>query len=73
MDAVSRDLKKYIGGWKGRVPILETNLNISEARLEGQEKELFLNFIRKILQWMPEDRFDFEDIFHGRMALGRSD
>jgi hypothetical protein len=37
-------------GWKGLIPIPETSLNILEARLEGHERELFLNFFRKMLQ-----------------------
>jgi serine/threonine-protein kinase SRPK3 len=69
MDAVLRDLKKYIGTWKGRIPIPETSLNILEARLEGHEKELFLNIFRKMLQWKPEDRSDIQDIFMDEWLL----
>jgi serine/threonine-protein kinase SRPK3 len=69
MDAVLRDLKKYIGTWKGRIPIPETSVNILEARLEGHEKELFLNFFRKMLQWKPEDRSDIRDIFMDEWLL----
>jgi serine/threonine-protein kinase SRPK3 len=69
MDAVLRDLKKYIGTWKGRIPIPETSLDILEARLEGHEKELFLNFFKKMLQWKPEDRSDIQDIFMDEWLL----
>jgi serine/threonine-protein kinase SRPK3 len=69
MNAVLRVLKQYLGKWKGRVPIPETSLNILEARLEGQEKELFLNFFRKMLQWKPEDRSDIQDIFMDEWLL----
>jgi len=69
MDAVLRDLKKYVGTWKGCIPIPETSLSILEARLEGHEKELFLNFFRKMLQWKPEDRSDIQDIFMDEWLL----
>jgi serine/threonine-protein kinase SRPK3 len=69
MDAVLRDLKKYIGTWKGRMPMPETSLDILEARLEGHKKELFLNFFRKMLQWKPEDRSDIQDIFMDEWLL----
>jgi serine/threonine-protein kinase SRPK3 len=32
------------------------NLENSEENLEGRRKELFLQFMRKMLQWVPEDR-----------------
>jgi serine/threonine-protein kinase SRPK3 len=32
------------------------SLEESEENLEGSNKELFLTFIRKMLQWFPEDR-----------------
>jgi serine/threonine-protein kinase SRPK3 len=37
--------------------------------LEGQEKELFLKFFRKMLQWKPEDRSDIQDIFMDEWLL----
>ncbi|TKA32266.1 hypothetical protein B0A54_14417 [Friedmanniomyces endolithicus] len=57
------------GVWKGDVPIPETKLEIAEARLQGEEKELFLIFIRKMLQWKPEDRKDLEDVFMDEWLL----
>jgi serine/threonine-protein kinase SRPK3 len=69
MNAVLQVLNQHLGIWKGRVPIPETSLNILEARLEGQEKELFLNFFRKMLQWKPEDRSDIQDVFMDEWLL----
>jgi hypothetical protein len=51
------------GTWKGTIPIPQKTLESSEARLQGEEKELFLVFIRKMLQWKPEDRCAIEDLF----------
>jgi serine/threonine-protein kinase SRPK3 len=51
------------GEWIGQVPIPEKSLESSETRLqEGEEKELFLIWIRKMLQWKPEDRSSIEDV-----------
>jgi serine/threonine-protein kinase SRPK3 len=33
-----------------------TSLEQSEEFLEGKNKEMFLNFVRGMLQWRPEDR-----------------
>lgn len=33
-----------------------TSLEESEERLEGSNKETFLDFVRKMIQWRPEDR-----------------
>ncbi|KAM3540022.1 hypothetical protein ARSEF1564_007048 [Beauveria bassiana] len=45
------------GQWKAGIPIPEgLSLEASEENLEGSSKEKFLNFIRGMLQWRPEDR-----------------
>lgn len=45
------------GDWKADVDIpLGTSLASSVTRLEGKEKEMFLSFVRGMLQWRPEDR-----------------
>jgi hypothetical protein len=44
------------------VPITATNLSDQESRLQGEEKALFLTFMRKMLQWKPEDRKGIRDI-----------
>ena len=51
------------------MPIPETSLEVAETRLGGQEKELFLNFFKKMLQWKPEDRSDIQDIFMDEWLL----
>lgn len=31
-------------------------MEVSEIQLEGENKALFLDFMRKMLQWVPEKR-----------------
>jgi serine/threonine-protein kinase SRPK3 len=33
-----------------------TSLELLEENLEGRNKELFLSFMRSMLQWVPEKR-----------------
>ncbi|PGH28903.1 CMGC/SRPK protein kinase [[Emmonsia] crescens] len=45
------------GRWKNGIePPQQTSLEESEEFLEGKNKEMFLVFIRGMLQWRPEDR-----------------
>ncbi|PYI10620.1 kinase domain protein [Aspergillus sclerotiicarbonarius CBS 121057] len=37
-------------------PVPSVSLGALEKRLSGQEKEVFLAFIRSMLEWMPEER-----------------
>lgn len=46
------------GQWRADIPIPErTSLEESEEYLEGSNKEAFLRFMRKMIQWRPEDRW----------------
>ena len=44
------------GNWKGEARIPSMSLESSEENLEGEGKVLFLNFMRKMLRWVPEER-----------------
>ena len=44
------------GTWKGAVPIPNISLEHSESQLTGEDKASFLDFMRKMLQWVPEQR-----------------
>lgn len=44
------------GNWKVAVEIPSLSLEESEEQLEGENKALFLDFMRKMLQWVPEKR-----------------
>ena len=41
------------GNWKGVVEIPDISLENSEEQLHGENKILFLDFMRKMLQWAP--------------------
>ena len=45
-----------IGNWKGSFAIPEQSLESREVQLTGTNQKLFLQFMRKMLQWNPEDR-----------------
>jgi serine/threonine-protein kinase SRPK3 len=55
--------------WIGQVPIPEKSLESSEARLQGEEKESFLDFMRTMLQWKPEDRSTIEGVLREEWFL----
>ncbi|KAL8856069.1 MAG: hypothetical protein Q9178_007325 [Gyalolechia marmorata] len=45
------------GQWRAGIPIPDRkSLEDSEESLEGGNKEAFLRFMRKMIQWRPEDR-----------------
>ncbi|KAJ5803907.1 uncharacterized protein N7518_000210 [Penicillium psychrosexuale] len=44
------------GNWKGAAPIPSTTLEQREEILQGKQQQLFLAFMRKMLQWRPEER-----------------
>ncbi len=45
-----------VGIWKASIGIPEQSLEIRETRLESNDKALFLQFLRKTLRWLPEER-----------------
>jgi serine/threonine protein kinase len=40
------------------------SLETSEENLEGRRKELFLQFMRKMLQWVPEERHSAAELLY---------
>ncbi|KAB8215212.1 kinase-like protein [Aspergillus novoparasiticus] len=44
------------GNWKSSVKIPEQSLEGRESRLKTDSQVLFLRFLRKTLQWLPEER-----------------
>jgi serine/threonine-protein kinase SRPK3 len=45
-----------LGNWRRLAEIPQHRLEDSEANLEGENKKMFMQFMRKMLQWEPEDR-----------------
>ncbi|KAL8650455.1 MAG: hypothetical protein Q9210_003816 [Variospora velana] len=66
------------GGWIAEVPVpARTSLEESEENLEGSNKEAFLQFMRKMVQWRPEGRQTAsqllkDDWLNGRSSLPRN-
>jgi len=44
------------GYWKAAVPIPDISLETMEGCLNGDNKARLLDFIRRMLQWRPEER-----------------
>ncbi|KAI9686773.1 MAG: hypothetical protein M1822_002833 [Bathelium mastoideum] len=61
------------GQWKANIPIpQDLSLKGSEERFEGEEKEEFLQFMRGMLQWKPEDRKTAWQLLHDPWLKGIS-
>ncbi|OJJ51657.1 hypothetical protein ASPZODRAFT_88270 [Penicilliopsis zonata CBS 506.65] len=50
------------GNWKGSVPIPEQSLESRAEQYHGDDKELFLSFLRRVLCWVPEARPSAEEL-----------
>ena len=62
-----------LGQWRGEIPVPKrTNLEESEENLEGSNKENFLRFVRKMVQWRPEDRQSANQLLKDDWLNGRS-
>lgn len=53
-----------IGNVKGLPPPTWKSIWEMEENLEGQEQELFLDFIRSMLRWLPEERPSAEELLN---------
>lgn len=54
---LQRDFAHYeVGKWRGAIDIPPVSLEKLEGYLEGEERQLFLQFLRKMLKWNPEER-----------------
>ena len=52
------------GNWIGAVDIPDVSLESSEEQLDGGDKILFLDFMRKMLQWVPARRQTANQLLH---------
>ena len=59
----------FTGNWKGSVPIPEQSLETRELQLSSEDKELFLNFLRKIFRWLPEERPTAEELANDEFLM----
>ena len=62
-----------LGNWDGLIPIPEISFEKSETYLEGKNKELFLQFMRKMLCWVPEERKTAKELLQDPWLSGASE
>lgn len=60
------------GKWSGAAEIPKVTLEDVEKRLKGEEKVLFLNFVRKMLKWKPEERSSARELLDDVWLNSRS-
>jgi hypothetical protein len=65
-----KQLTHFQGKWKGPVDIPAMSLEDSEENLEGKNKALFLQFMRKMLQWEPEKRKSARELLEDPWLMG---
>lgn len=59
-----------IGTWTGLVGIPDNSLEDSEEYLEGMNKKLFMQFMRKMLRWVPEERLGARELLGDQWLNG---
>ncbi|CAG8233561.1 unnamed protein product [Penicillium salamii] len=57
------------GNWRGMAPIPSTTLEQREEFLQGAQQQLFLAFMRRMLQWRPEDRSSARELLADQWLL----
>lgn len=64
LNALYKGLQDNVAGkWKQDIEIpTGVSLEMSEEYLEGRNKEMFIAFMRGMLQWRPEDRKTAKDL-----------
>ncbi|KAM3522144.1 hypothetical protein NHJ13051_005841 [Beauveria bassiana] len=59
---------KNQSNWIAATQIPVQSLESREKRLNGEDKALMLQFVRKILRWLPEDRSSAQDLFEDKFS-----
>ncbi|KAI7554986.1 protein kinase [Hortaea werneckii] len=57
------------GNWIAATPIPEQTLETREMRLTGEDRDLLLALVRKILKWLPEERPTAEDLYQDEFVV----
>ncbi|KAH1270733.1 hypothetical protein KXX33_007158 [Aspergillus fumigatus] len=52
----SRKYWDSMGRWNVAIEVPHCSLEDSEEYLEGENKKMFMQFVRKMLRWDPEER-----------------
>jgi serine/threonine protein kinase len=50
------------GNWRGAAEIPKGMLEDAEKQLKGEEKAVFLSFVKKMLKWKPEERSSAKEL-----------
>ncbi|PLB49730.1 protein kinase, variant, partial [Aspergillus steynii IBT 23096] len=50
------------GHWRGHTPIPEQSFEMRARRLSGEDRTLFLQFLRRIFRWRPDERPTAEEL-----------
>ncbi|EEU47563.1 uncharacterized protein NECHADRAFT_92119 [Fusarium vanettenii 77-13-4] len=66
----SRQCWDLEGNWIASTPIPSQSLESRETKLDGQEKQQLLAFLRKVLCWLPEDRSSACQLYDDRFLKG---
>ena len=71
-DAFQRECStvRSLGKWIASTPVPEQSLETRETRLQGEEKLLLLELVRKLLCWLPEDRKSAEGLYDDPFIQG---
>ncbi|KAI6830091.1 hypothetical protein KC367_g3155 [Hortaea werneckii] len=57
------------GNWIAATQIPNQTLETREMRLTGDDRDLLLALVRKILRWLPEERPSAEDLYQDKFVL----
>ncbi|KAJ5729144.1 uncharacterized protein N7483_003652 [Penicillium malachiteum] len=58
-----------IGNWKGSIPIPEQSFEMRAQRYHGDNKELFVQFPKRIMCWLPEARPSAEKLAYDEFLM----
>ena len=59
------------GNWKCANPVLSVSWEDSEKNLKGPNKQGFLDFVRKMVRWMPESKATPLELLDDPWLLGK--
>jgi serine/threonine protein kinase len=60
-----------IGRWKVAIEVPRCSLEDSEEYLEGENKKMFMQFVRKMLRWDPEERQSARELLTDPWLIGQ--
>jgi hypothetical protein len=52
-----------LGNWIAETPIPNQSLETRNKHFSGEDGELLLEFMRRVIRWLPEERPTAEDLY----------